>query len=191
LPFAPFRLLFRLRAALGLACSRFADAALDDALSPLLQFRFRAALDLAPSSFADAALDDSECSTSSRLRYALNLAPLDPLFFAAAVDDRVRTPPIVNTTSERNTKGGNIDAVQHNYGRIMAELLRVEHHTLLPALKLRRKIESTTQMYLHHARGVLAYTQDTRSSRLLGYTHTTVTGRTAILYFIMVQLLHT
>jgi hypothetical protein len=35
-------------------------------------------------------------------------------------------------------------------------------------------------MYLHHARGVLAYTQDTRSSRLLGYTHTTVTGRTAI-----------
>jgi len=28
--------------------------------------------------------------------------------------------------------------------------------------------------------GVLAYTQDTRSSRLLGYTHTTVTGRTAI-----------
>jgi hypothetical protein len=45
---------------------------------------------------------------------------------------------------------------------------------------LARKIESTTQMYLHHARGVLAYTQDTRSSRLLGYTHTTVTGRTAI-----------
>ena len=36
-----------------------------------------------------------------------------------------------------------------------------------------RKIESTS-------RGVLAYTQDTRSSRLLGYTHTTVTGRTAI-----------
>jgi len=35
-------------------------------------------------------------------------------------------------------------------------------------------------MYLHHARGVLAYTQDTRSSRLLGYTHTTVTGHTAI-----------
>ena len=44
----------------------------------------------------------------------------------------------------------------------------------------RRKIESTTQMYLHHARGVLAYTQDTRSSRLLGYTHTTVTSGTAI-----------
>jgi hypothetical protein len=130
LPFAPFRLLFRLRAALGLACSRFADAALDDALSPLLQFRFRAALDLAPSSFADAALDDSECSTSSRLRSALNLAPLDPLFFAAAVDDRVRTPPIVNATSERNTKGGNIDAVQHNYGRIIRS--RTSHPVTRP-----------------------------------------------------------
>jgi hypothetical protein len=31
------------------------------------------------------------------------------------------------------------------------------------------KIESTTQMYLHHARGVLAYTQETPVRHVVGY----------------------